>query len=156
MESPMKFTSFLHKKLVDLLNDRRIVVWYDAEGDFKMFAAAFTAPHCEVLSVDASVLKTRRRADEIYRLMNESENPTERDRCLLIYIALRRRGATEDEKMRDPFEVYAMAGAPFGDTEDQKIESLARQAMPQKAEEITRLFREGKPDIGLLDRLEKT
>ncbi|QLA17320.1 PglZ domain-containing protein [Desulfolutivibrio sulfoxidireducens] len=151
----MKFTSFLHKKLVDLLNDRRIVVWYDAEGDFKAFAASFNGPNCEVLSAEASVLKTRRRADEVYRLMNESENPVERDRCLLIYIP-RRRGATEDEKMRDPFEVYAMAGAAFGDTEDQKIESLARQAMPQKAEEITRLFREGKPDIALLDGLEKT
>ena len=151
----MKFTSFLHKKLVDLLNDRRIVVWYDAEGDFKAFAAAFNGPNCEVLSAEASVLKTRRRADEVYRLMNESENPAERDRCLLIYIP-RRRGATEDDKMRDPFEVYAMAGAAFGDTEDQKIESLARQAMPQKAEEITRLFREGKPDIALLDGLEKT
>ena len=151
----MKFTSFLHKKLVDLLNDRRIVVWYDAEGDFKAFAAAFNGPNCEVLSAEASVLKTRRRADEVYRLMNESENPAERDRCLLIYIP-RRRGATEDDKMRDPFEVYAMAGAAFGDTEDQKIESLASQAMPQKAEEITRLFREGKPDITLLDGLEKT
>ncbi len=150
----MKFSSFLHKRLVDLLNERRIVVWYDAEKDFQVFAAALNAPNCEVLSADASVLKTRRRADQIYRLMNETENPAERDRCLLIYIP-RRRGATEDEKMRDPFEVYAMAGAAFGDTEDQKIESLARQAMPQKAEEITRLFREGRPDIALLDGLEK-
>lgn len=151
----MRFTSFLHKKLVDLLGDRRIVVWYDAEGDFKSFAAEFSAPNCEVLSVEASVLKTRRRADEIYRLMNESENPSERDRCLLIYIP-RRRGATEDEKMRDPFEVYAMAGAPFGDAEDQQLESLARQAMPERAEDITRLFREGRPDIALLDGLEET
>ena len=151
----MKFTTFLHKKLVDLLSDRRIVVWYDAEGDFKAFAAAFNGPNCEVLSAEASVLKTRRRADEIYRLMNESENPAERDRCLLIYVP-RRRGAGEEEKMRDPFEVYAMAGAPFGDAEDQKIESLARQAMPDKADEITRLFREGKPNIALLDGLEKT
>ncbi len=151
----MKFTTFLHKKLVDLLNDRRIVVWYDVEVDFKAFAAAFNGPNCEVLSAEASVLKTRRRADEVYRRMNESENPAERDRCLLIYIP-RRRGATEDEKMRDPFEVYAMAGTAFGHSEDQKIESLARQAMPQKAEEITRLFREGKPDIALLDGLEKT
>ncbi len=150
----MKFTSFLHKKLVDLLNDRRIVVWYDAEGDFEVFASAFNAPNCDVMSADASVLKTRRQADEVYRQINESENPAERDRCLLIYI-LRRRGATDDEKMRDPFEVYAMAGAAFGHTEDQKIESLARQAMPQKAEEITRLFCEGKPTVALLDGLEQ-
>ena len=151
----MKFTSFLHKKLVDLLNDRRIVVWYDADGDFTGFVRTFNAPNCEVLSAEESVLKTRRRADEIYRLMNESENPGERDRCLLIYIP-GRRGVTEDERMRDPFEVYAMAGTAFGDTEDQKMESLARQAMPDRVEEITRLFREGKPTIDLLDGLEKS
>ncbi|ACZ61421.1 PglZ domain-containing protein [Dehalococcoides mccartyi] len=151
----MKFTSFLHKKLADLLNDRRIVVWYDAQGDFKEFAASFGAPNCEVLSADASVLKIRRRADEVYRLMNESEDSSERERYMLIYIP-RGRGVTEDEKMRDPFEVYAIAGVAFGDTEDQKIESLARQAMPNKAEEISRLFREGNPDIALLDELENT
>jgi hypothetical protein len=45
----MKFTAFLHKKLVDLLNDRRIVVWYDAEGISKR-SPPFNAPNCEVLS----------------------------------------------------------------------------------------------------------
>ena len=151
----MKFTAFLYKKLADLLNDRRIVVWYDGEGRFEEFAASFNAPNCEVLSAAESTLKTRRRADEIYRLMNESENPAEAGRCMLIYIP-RRRGVTEEEKMRDPFEVYALAGAAFGDTEDQQMESLARQAMPDRAEEITRLFREGRPTIQLLDGLEKT
>ena len=34
----MKFTSFLHKKLIDLLGERRIVVWYDAERNFTSFA----------------------------------------------------------------------------------------------------------------------
>ena len=43
----MKFTSFLRKKLVDLLIDRRIVVWYDAERNFTSFAAEFSAPNCE-------------------------------------------------------------------------------------------------------------
>ncbi|RJQ50959.1 MAG: PglZ domain-containing protein [Desulfobacteraceae bacterium] len=153
----MKFTSFLQKKLVDFLNDRRIVVWYDAEGCFKAFVEAFEAPNCEVLSAEASVLRTRRRADEVYRLINESENPAEKDRCLLIYIP-RRRGATEDEKMQDPFEAYASAGTGFGyaSLEPEGLESLAKQAMPQKSDEITRLFREGKPDIALLDGLEKT
>ncbi len=110
--------------MIDLLNDRRIVVWYDAEGDFKEFAAVFNAPNCEVLSAGESILRPRRRADEVYRPMNESDNPAESGRCLLIYVP-GHRGVTEDEKMQDPFEVYALAGAAFGDTEDQKIESLA-------------------------------
>ena len=36
------------------------------------------------------------------------------------------------------------------------MELLARQAMPDKADEITRMFREGRPDIALLDTLEKS
>ena len=149
----MTFSAFLRKRLIDLLNERRVVVWYDAEKNFAAFAGTVNAPNCEVLSAEASVLKVRRRADEVYRLMNESENPAERDLCLLIYVP-HRRGASEDEKMRDPFEVYAMAGAAFGDTEDERIESLARQSMPDRSEEVTRLFREGRPDIALLDGLE--
>lgn len=150
----MTFSSYMAKRIIDLLNDRRIVVWYDAEGDFKTFIETVNVPNTTVLFVEESVLKTRRQADDVYRLMIESENAAESDRCLLIYIP-HRRGATEDEKMRDPFEVYAIAGTAFGDTEDQKIESLAKQALPDSAGEITRLFREGKPNITLLDGLEK-
>lgn len=152
----MKFTSFLHKKLVDLINDRRIVVWYDAEGDFKGFVESFSATNCEVLSAEASVLKARRRADEVYRLINESDDPLESGRSLLIYVP-GRRGVAEDEKMRDPFEVYAIAGVGFGFSalEPEGLESLAKQAMPHKADEITRLFREGRPNIALLDGLEQ-
>ncbi|MCK5243650.1 MAG: hypothetical protein KAJ90_00155 [Desulfobacterales bacterium] len=59
----MKFTSFLHKKLVGFLNDHRIVARPDPEDDFKVFATAFIAPYCEVGSAGSSVPKTRRRAD---------------------------------------------------------------------------------------------
>jgi hypothetical protein len=31
MENPMKFISFLHKKQLDFLRDRRIVVWQKAD-----------------------------------------------------------------------------------------------------------------------------
>jgi len=152
----MALSKYLRKRLIDLINDRRIVVWYDAEGDFRAFAAKFKGPNIEVLSVEESGLKTRRRADEVYRLMNESDDPAESGRCLLIYIPCRR-GATEKEKTQDPFEVYAVAGAGFGyaTLEPEGLESLAKQAMPNKADEITRLFREGRPDIALLDGLEK-
>lgn len=151
----MKFTTFLHKQLSDLVEDRRVVVWYDAEGDFGDFVRSFNAPNCEVISAATSLLKARRRADEVYRLMNESEKPSEAARCMLIYVP-RHRGATEEGKMRDPFEVYALAGAAFGDAPAEKLESIAKQAMPERADEINRLFREGHPTIGLLDGLEKT
>lgn len=151
----MKVSSFLQKRLSELLEERRIIVWYDGEGDFQSFVSTFEAPGCEVLSAAESILKSRRRSDEIYRKMNESDDNAERERSLLIYVP-RHRGVSEDDKRRDPFEVYAVAGTAFGDSEDEKLKSLARQAMPEKVDEIDRLFREGKPDIALLDGLGKS
>lgn len=151
----MNFSSFLSKTIVDLLSSRRIVVWFDPEGDFREFVQTFQAPNCKVLQTEDSTLKTLRRADEIYRLMNESDDPSEANRCMLIYL-MQQRGSSEDERRRDPFEVFAIGGTGFGDTEAESLESLSRQAMPSKADEITRLFREGYPGIALLDRLEKT
>lgn len=148
----MKFTAFLHKKLVDLLAEHRIVVWYDAAGDFKEFVNQFSAPNCTVLSAAESTLRARREADEIYRLMIDSDDPAEARRNLLIYNP-RPRGSGVEAKRRDLFEVFAVIGTAFGDTEDQRLESLARQAMPEMAAEITRLFAEGRPDIHLLDGL---
>ena len=44
-----------------------------------------------------------------------------------------------------------MAGATFGDAESEQMPALARQAMPARAAEIDRLFREGCPTLDLLD-----
>ena len=68
----MKFTTFLHKKLVDLLEEHRIIVWYDAAGDFKEYMEQFNAPKCKVLSAAGSILQARREADRIYGLMFNS------------------------------------------------------------------------------------
>jgi hypothetical protein len=151
----MSFSAFLHKYIADLMEKRRIVVWYDGAGNFTDFVSKFKVPNGVMLSAGDSVLKTRRQADEIYRLMNESEDVAEARRNLVIYVP-RGRSVREEDKREDPFEVYALAGTAFGDTEDEKLESLARRAMPHRAEEITRLFREGKPTITLLDGLEET
>lgn len=152
---PGTFSVYLFERLCDLLDERRIVVWYDPAGAFAEFVAAFTAAGCVTVSAAESVLKARRAADNVYRRMNESEEPDEARRNLLIYVP-RKRGAGEEERRRDPFEVYAFAGASFGAVENESFESLARQAMPERADEITRLFREGRPTIVLLDGLDKS
>ncbi len=53
----MTVSEYLHKRLIDLLNDHRIVVWYDGEQAFGEFAAAFKAPACVIVSAAASVLR---------------------------------------------------------------------------------------------------
>ncbi len=148
------FTEYLETRLNRLLDDRRVVVWYDAEGDFKAFVETVTLTDCEVIMVTPSALRARRAADEIYLSLSELAEPGAKERRLLIYMD-HCRGLTESDKMVDPFEMYAVVGAAFGDTEDEKLESLARQATPQKAEDITNLFMEGRPTLALLDALDR-
>jgi hypothetical protein len=149
----MILSAFVQHRLVELLNERRIVVWYDGERAFEEFVQSFKAPSCVVVSASSSTLRARRQSEAIYRNMNESENLAEAQANLLIYIP-RPRGATSEARQRDPFEVFALAGVAFGDTEVEQLASLARQAMPERADEIDRLFAEGRPSLALLDRLE--
>jgi len=151
----MNFSSWLTKRLIDLLEESRIVVWYDPESLFMDFVQQFRAPRTTIVSAAESLLTARRSADENYLRMNSSETSSSSSQCLLIYL-LYARGQNEEEKRNDPFEVYARIGVAFGDTEGNKAESLARQALPGHADTITRLFREGNPTLDLLDDLEKS
>jgi hypothetical protein len=151
----MKFSSWLTKRLIDLLEEKRIVVWYDPDRFFLDFVQQFKAPHAVVISASQSLLTARRSADEHYLKMNSSETSSSSPQCMLVYLSYAR-GQSEEEKRNDPFEVYARIGVAFGDTESNKAESLARQALPGHADTITRLFREGNPTLDLLDDLEKS
>jgi hypothetical protein len=149
----MSITSHLTARLVELLEEHRIVVWYDQEDAFSRFAATFKVPGCRVVLANSSTLRARRHAEAVYAGMNESMDHAEARANLLLYVP-RGRGATPEAKQRDPFEVFALAGTAFGDKEAELLQSLARQAMPEWVSEIDRLFAEGKPTLALLDGLE--
>src|SRR5438067_1475345 len=68
----MLVSEYVRKLLIDLLDEHRIVVWYDGESAFEGFVASFSAPHCQVVSAAQSILRARRDAEMIYRQMNES------------------------------------------------------------------------------------
>ncbi|MEE9268670.1 MAG: PglZ domain-containing protein [Candidatus Krumholzibacteria bacterium] len=149
----MSVSSYLTKRLLDLLDERRIVVWYDGERAFETFAADFKAPSCKVVSAAESILRARREAEEIYQKMNDSPDPRDARANMMIYVP-RFRGSIPETKQRDPFEVFAVAGAAFGDKDAERLQSLGRQALPDRIAEIDRLFSEAKPTLALLDSLE--
>ena len=149
----MSLTSHLTKHLLDLLGEYRIVVWYDGDDAFRDFAGAFRAPACRVILATDSTLRARREAESVYREMNESADRATAHGKMLIYLP-RLRGSMPEVRQRDPFEAFALAGTAFGDGEAEFLQSLARQAMPEHASEIDRLFAEGRPTVALLDGLE--
>jgi len=149
----MSVSAYIYRHLVDLLEESRVVVWYDGAGSMRALAAQFTAPHCQLVDTSDSTLKSRREADRIFRGLNDPDNATLKNQNLLLYCP-RRRGRTDEQRCEDPFEVFAVFGAVFGDKESESLQSLARQAMPECTAEIDRLFAAGHPTLSMLDNLQ--
>lgn len=149
-------SSFVRARVQQLLDEKRVVVWYDPERCFASIARDFQAPGCVVVDGSGSVLLARRQADSALEAMNRAGDKGDQGgqgHTLLVYWpALRPR--QPEEMLQDPFAGFAALGASFGDQEGERLDSLARQAMPDRVQEVERLFREGRPSLDLLDSLE--
>lgn len=149
----MSVTAYVRRRVVDLLEERRVVVWYDPDRAFESIARGFAAPGAVVVRATESTLQARREADRVLREMNDPRHEEVKGKNLLIYCPLGRRGP-EEERYQDPFEVFARLGGAFGDKEAEQLQSLARQALPARIAEIDRLFREAKPTLALIEGLD--
>lgn len=145
-------TRYLVERLARLLEERRVVVWYDADGVFHELAAGLRIPDCEKVLAVGSQLVARRKAEEVYRRLGAGSEPGAEPPTLLIYLPMAR-GATQEERQDDPFEGFGRCGAFFGNREADSLLSLATAALPKLADEVERLFRESKPTLELLDGL---
>jgi hypothetical protein len=129
----VSLTAYLRKRLLDLLDEKRVLVWYDAEQAFGEVARTFTAPNNKVVLVGESRLRARRQAYEVFCMRNDASQPSQlKNGSLLIYCPWAR-GGTDEERCQDPFEGFDRMGAAFGDKEAETFQSLARQAMPERA-----------------------
>jgi hypothetical protein len=145
-------SAYVRNRVIDLLDEHRVLVWYDPEGAFSDFINQLALQECVIVSTVDSRLRARRVAEAVYRRLNEGDGSPEARNNLLIYISTAR-GATPEERQQDPFEGFARCGVIFGDQEGEHLPSLAQLALPDRAEEIARLFLEGRPTLALLDTL---
>ncbi len=151
----MKIYSFLRNLLSKKLAQSRVLVWYDRRRAFAHFIQNLDLPGVNIVSAEPSALAARRRAEALFRQINHPAAAyDEKNAHLLIYLPYRRR--TGDQRLHDPFEVFAVAGAVFGDSDAENLQSLALQALPELRDQIERLFVESQPTLEMLAALEQT
>jgi hypothetical protein len=151
----MKLSLLIQNLLTHKLTSSRVVVWYDGEGLFADFVSSLDLASCKIIPATKSILVARRQAETTFSQINRPEAPySSKEINLLIYVPRAR--SVEAQRIYDPFEVFAVAGTTFGDQESEHLKSLALKAMPEFADQIERLFREGSPTPEVLDRLEQT
>jgi len=145
-------SSFVRHRLGALLDERRVVVWYDPDSAFADFVRDLQLPRCVIVDAGESALRARRAAEAIYRRLDEADAGPEGRQNLLIYVP-RPRGTTPEQQQSDSLEGFVRCGAAFGAAEAEQLLSLAQLALPNQRNEIARLFRDGRPTLALLDSL---
>ena len=148
-------STYLRARLAVRLRERRVVVWYDGPGAFAGLLDILGLPDTTVVSAAGSALQARRRAEVVYRGLNEPQGDTMSPPAtnLLIYAPVAAASSPE-ARQQDPFAAFASCGGTFGDHEGEQLHALATQALPDQAAEVARLFRESTPTLALLDSLQ--
>jgi len=145
-------SAHVRDELARLLNERRVVVWYDPTAAFRELVARLDLPGCVVVSAVGSTLRARRDAETAYDAIGANDGSPGARLNLLLYVPRGRAGSSE-QRQTDPFEAFTCCGGVFGDNEAEHFLALAQQALPDQTNEIARLFREGQPTLTLLDNL---
>lgn len=143
----MKISQYIQRTITQIIDKKRVLVWYDPQLAFSQFVRQASIPGCTVVLADPSSLTARKTMDDAYQAIQQGSGKN-----LLLYIPSARWAG--DARLQDPFEIFAALGDTFGDKEAEQLKSLALQTMPEFAEKIERLFREGKPTLEMLDHLE--
>ncbi len=151
----MKVSSFVQDRMREYLEQYRVVVWYDGEGAFEEVFDSLDIPDCTRITATESRLRARRDAEDAFERLSVAEGSTGAAPSLLIYVPMSR-FTDEKERVQDLFEGFAVVGTAFGDQESERLQSLARQAMPDAASEIDGYFAKGMPAIRMLDALEQS
>ena len=77
-------STYLRARLAVRLRERRVVVWYDGPGAFAGLLDILGLPDTTVVSAAGSALQARRRAEVVYRGLNEPQGtrcPRQRPIC---------------------------------------------------------------------------
>ena len=116
------------------LAESSVLVVYDKELRYRGICADMASDSCTVIDVSEGSLATRQQAIKSLSQLASGQQ-------LLLYIP-KRAPLEEEEKQKDPFALYAVAGAIFPDPErsgDNFID-ICLKAKPDQATEIRALF----------------
>ncbi len=145
----MKFTEFLTEQIfAPRLKQKSCLAVYDPERRYRDVCLEMAGDKITVVDATESSLESRQTALESLAKLGEPNSAIE---GLLIYIPAKK-PVEEEEKLIDPFSIYAAAGAVFPEnTEDEYLQLCLKMKLEYSAE-IRQLFKENaQPSFAMID-----
>lgn len=148
----MHIRDFIRDQFKKRLDASGCLVIYDPEARYRECALALIGESCSVIDAGASIIVGREQALTEWLNLARPGKPAKQQRQLAVYVPASR-PESDEEKCRDPFQIFALGGATFPEGDGDSYQVLCRQAKPAFATQVEALFRAGVPDFETVDNV---
>jgi hypothetical protein len=147
----MKVREFIRDQFKRRLDAGGCLVIYDGEGRYRESAADLAGDACTFIDAGESIIAGRELAlTEWLKMAKPAKSKQQKQ--LVIYVPAPKPESDED-KCRDPFQIFALGGAAFPEGDGDNYQALCRRAKPDFAAQIEALFQAGVPDFDMVDNV---
>ena len=145
----MKIAEYIQDQFRQRAEKHTCLVIYDPKQRYRHLTKSLSNDRMTVVNATDSVILGREQAMEAWIGLGKS---TQQPQYLVIYVPAKV-PESDEEKCRDPFEIFGLGGAIFPDGDGDSYLSLCRRAKPDSAAEIEALFKNGEPDFTTIDNV---
>jgi PglZ domain len=145
----MKIADYIESQFLQRVESHTCLVIYDPTERYRDLAKGLADERVTVVDASDSIILGRERAMEAWIGLGKA---TKQPQHLVVYVPAKT-PESEEEKCRDPFQIFALGGAAFPDGDGDTYLSLCRRAKPDHAAKIEVLFKAGTPDFTTIDNV---
>lgn len=145
----MKITDYIQDQFRQRVESHTCLVIYDPAKRYRELTDGLASENVTVVDATDSIILGRERAMDAWVGLSKAAKQPQH---LVVYVPAKT-PESEDEKCRDPFQVFALGGAAFPDGDGDSYLSLCRRAKPDHAAKIEALFKGGEPDFSTMDNV---
>jgi len=145
----MKIQEFIGNYLEKRLDDRKALLIYDPEGLYRNIIMALADDKITVVDGSASTIIGREKTLDAWCRLGQKDGD---DMRLVVYLPIRK-PFTESEQQENPYQIVALGGREFPAGDGESYQALCRQAAPDLAPQIDKLFDAGIPDFETVNNL---
>ena len=147
----MKIREFIRDQFRRRLDAGGCLVIYDGAGRYRECASDLASDACAFIDAGESIIAAREQAlTEWLKLARPGKSKQQQQ--LVVYVPAPKPESDED-KCRDPFQIFALGGAAFPEGDGDSYQALCRRAKPDFAAQIEALFQAGVPDFDMVDNV---
>ena len=145
----MKIEKFIHNHLAHRLARHKTLVVYDPAGLYRDIVCAMGDDQVTVVDGTDSTIIGREKAMEAWCKIGRTDDA---DLKLAVYLPMDRPSRVKD-RQRNPYQIFSLGGGEFPDGDGESFQALCRQAAPDLAPQIDKLFEAGLPEFETVNNL---